>query len=412
VVHLGVPLPPTPRTLTAADRDRERPVYAVWEVTRRCNHACAHCGSRAGPTPEVSELTTAELLDIADQLVAMGAREVTLIGGEAYLRDDLAVLIERLASQGPRVTMQTGGRGLNLALCQRLKAAGLSAIGVSIDGPARVHDVLRASPGSHLAGMRALAAAREAGLVTTANSQVNRLTLPVLGETRDLLVAAGVRIWRPQLTVPMGRAADRPEWILQPWEILEVIDTLAALQLESAEAGKAAGLPPERFLDVLAGNNIGYFGPHETLLRSHPGARAVHWTGCQAGRYTMGIEADGTVKACPSLPTAPYDGGKVTDAPLAEIWEHADALRFTRDRTTDELWGFCGTCDYAEICRAGCSFTAHCTLGRRGNQPFCYHRAETLRGRGLRERLVHREAASGAAYDFGRFELVTEPWAD
>ncbi len=406
----AAPVPPTPRTLTAEDRHRPRPVYAVWEVTRRCNHACAHCGSRAGPTPDVRELDTAELLAIADQLVALETREVTLIGGEAYLRDDLDPVITRLAAAGVRVTMQTGGRGLTHSLCERLAGAGLQAVGVSIDGPQRVHDVLRASPGSHLAGMKALAAAREAGLTITANSQVNRLTKDLLPETRDLLVDAGVTIWRAQLTVPMGRAADRPDWILQPWEILAVIDTLAALQLEVAGRARAEGRGPGRFLDILAGNNIGYFGPHEAVLRSHPGAAAVHWGGCQAGRYTLGIEADGTVKACPSLPTAPYDGGKVTELSLSELWERSPELRFTRDRTTDELWGFCAGCDYAELCRAGCSFTAHCTLGRRGNQPFCYHRAETLRARGRRERLVQRERAAGAAYDFGRFELVEEPW--
>jgi radical SAM protein with 4Fe4S-binding SPASM domain len=357
----------------------------------------------------VAELDTDQVLAIADQLVAMQAREVTLIGGEAYLRDDLDQVITRLASQGVRVTMQTGGRGLTGALCRRLKRAGLSAIGVSIDGPARVHDVLRASPGSHRSGMRALTAAREAGLVITANTQINRLNKDMLRETCALLTRAGVRVWRPQLTVPMGRAADRPEWILAPWHILEVIDTLAALQIEAAEAGQAAGLEPSEFLDILAGNNIGYFGPHEMLLRSHPGQKAVHWTGCQAGRYTLGIEADGTVKACPSLPTAPYNGGKITETPLAEIWQYASALQFTRERDLSELWGFCATCYYAEQCQAGCSFTAHCTLGRRGNQPFCYHRAATLRDRGIRETLVHQEKPGGDAYDFGRFAIVEEP---
>ena len=60
---------------------------------------------------------------------------------------------------------------------------------------------------------------------------------------------------------------------------------------------------------------------------------------------------------------------------------------------------------------AGCSWTAHCTLGRRGNQPYCYHRAHTLKRRGLRERLEPVEVAEGLPFDHGRFELVEEPWA-
>jgi radical SAM protein with 4Fe4S-binding SPASM domain len=126
----------------------------------------------------------------------------------------------------------------------------------------------------------------------------------------------------------------------------------------------------------------------------------------------MGIESDGTVKACPSLPTSPYTGGNLLEMPLEEIWANAPEISFVRDRGTEELWGFCKGCYYAEVCKAGCSFTAHCTLGKRGNNPFCYHRASTLKKQGVRERLVQRERPEGAPYDFGRFELLTEDWTD
>ena len=116
-----------------------------------------------------------------------------------------------------------------------------------------------------------------------------------------------------------------------------------------------------------------------------------------------------SIKACPSLPTAPYQAGNVRDTSVEDLWEHAEQMAFTRNRTKDELWGFCSTCEYGDTCRAGCSFTAHCTLGRRGNMPFCYHRAKTLESQGLREVLVHKEKPAGNPYDFGRFDVVTEP---
>jgi hypothetical protein len=105
-------------------------------------------------------------------------------------------------------------------------------------------------------------------------------------------------------------------------------------------------------------------------------------------------------------------GGNVRALSLPEIWEHGEAIRFARDRTVDELWGFCKTCYYADVCRGGCSWTAHCTLGRRGNNPFCYHRVKQLERRGLRERLVVKEKAPNEPYDFGRLEIVEEPWVD
>jgi radical SAM protein with 4Fe4S-binding SPASM domain len=384
-------------------------VYVVWEITMRCDHACAHCGSRAGE-PRPDELSDAELMDVCDQIGAAGAREVTLIGGEAYLHPALDAIVRRLRGHGLRVTLQTGGLGLTEKTCARLKAAGVHAVGVSVDGDEAAHDTLRDRPGSHAGALRALERARAAGLVTTANTQVNTLSAGVLPQTAALLRARGARVWRCQLTVPMGRAADRPGWILPPWRVPEVLHTLAGLQVDAAREARAQGLDPAQIFNVTIGNNLGYYGPHEGLLRSAPGQPLRHWQGCFAGQGTLGIESDGTLKACPSLPTAPYQAGTLREWTLAQAWAEAPALRFTRDRQLDELWGFCATCAYREPCRAGCSFTAHCTLGRRGNNPFCDHRVRSLRARGLRERLVPAQAAPGAPYDFGRFELVEEPW--
>ena len=293
-----------PRQITQEDLTRFTPIYVVWETTMACDHACLHCGSRAARA-RPQELSTAEILDVADQLIRLKTREVTLIGGEAYLRPDCEELIAHLHQGGIRVTMQTGGRGVNEDLAGRLKAAGLAAMGVSVDGPPAIHDRLRGIQGSHASAIGALKAARSVGLVTTSNSQVNRVNFQSLRETRDILKASGIRVWRLQLTVPMGRAADRPDWILEPYQILEVLDGLAELQLEEAALTQAKGLPPGKMLDIRLGNNLGYFGPHEELLRSMPGQVSSHWVACRAGRWTMSIASDGTVKPCPSLPTAP-----------------------------------------------------------------------------------------------------------
>jgi radical SAM protein with 4Fe4S-binding SPASM domain len=402
-------LPASPREPRPGDEEAPRPIFAVWELTMKCDQPCQHCGSRAGPA-RASELSTAEILSVAASLADLGCREVGLIGGEAYLRPDLDEIIAYLAGRGLRVGMQTGGRALTAARAVRLREAGLCALGVSVDGPAPVHDLLRGNAGSHAAALRALDAGREAGLVISANTQANRLSYRLLRETVGELRAHGIESWQVALTVPMGRAADRPEWIIDPWSVVEVIDTLASIQREAAAAGDATpgGVP----FNVFISNNIGYFGPHELTLRSRPGGREAHWSGCRAGVDTIGLESDGTVKGCPSLPTAPYAGGNVRDLSLEHIWEHAAALRFARERSLDELWGFCRTCYYADTCRGGCSWTAHVTLGRRGNNPFCYHRVTQLRRRGLRERLVVKERAPQEPYDFGRLEIVEEPWVD
>ena len=61
------------RTLTEDDFANPKPIYAVWEITLRCDHSCAHCGSRAD-LARPDELSTQEMLDTADQLIPYGAR--------------------------------------------------------------------------------------------------------------------------------------------------------------------------------------------------------------------------------------------------------------------------------------------------------------------------------------------------
>ena len=79
-----------------------------------------------------------------------------------------------------------------------------------------------------------------------------------------------------------------------------------------------------------------------------------------------------------------------------------------RDRTVDDLWGYCRTCYYADVCRAGCTWTGFSLFGKPGNNPFCHHRALEMRRQGKRERLVQVAPAPGVPFDNGRFEIVVE----
>jgi hypothetical protein len=83
---------------------------------------------------------------------------------------------------------------------------------------------------------------------------------------------------------------------------------------------------------------------------------------------------------------------------------------------TAHLWGYCKTCQFAEICRGGCSWTAHVFSDRRGNNPHCHYRALELLGRGRRERVVLKLAAIGVPFDNGVFQILEEsadaPWPE
>ena len=282
-----------------------RTAYAVWELTLQCNLGCVHCGSRAAKA-RAEELSTAEAMDLARQLGEVGITEVTLIGGEAFLRPDWLTVVRAIREAGMHCTITTGGYGISESTAERMREAGVEQVSVSIDGAREMHDWLRGRPGSWDACFRSLRNLRQAGIPISCNSQINRLSAPDLPLIYQDIVEAGCRAWQLAITVPMGRAADRPEILLQPSELLDVFPMLNEL----------AGWALRDGLLFYPGNNVGYYGPYERRLRGFGGGGAI-WQGCQAGMNTLGIEADGAIKGCPSLPTSAYVGGNIRQKPLA-----------------------------------------------------------------------------------------------
>lgn len=398
-LKLAPEAPPGPRHLPLAPTvravDAVRPIYCVWELTLACDLACRHCGSRAGKA-RPDELSTEEALDLVRQLAELGVKEISLIGGEAYLRDDWVEVIAEITRRGMIANLTTGGRGMSAERARAAYAAGLRDASVSLDGLEATHDRLRGVEGSFRSALQAMRHLTEAGVRVNNNTQVNRLTMPDLPALLEVMIENGSHAWQIQLTVPMGRAVDEPDVLLQPYDLLELFPLLPKLKERADEAG----------LFIWRGNSLGYFGPYESVIA--PWMPDGHCRGCGAGQTLLGIEADGLVKGCPSLPTEKWAAGNVRDAPLRDIWERGGPIRYTRDRTVDDLWGFCHDCYYADTCRAGCTWLSDSLLGKPGNNPFCHHRALELQSRGQRERIERVEAAPGKPFDVGHFRLVLE----
>ncbi|NES85044.1 MAG: nif11-class peptide radical SAM maturase 3, partial [Moorea sp. SIO2B7] len=365
--------------------------------------SCSGAALATGKIARANELSTSEALDLVEQLAEVGIKEVTLIGGEAFLRPDWLEIARAITEAGMICSMTTGGFGISLDMARRMKEAGIAMASVSIDGLEATHDHLRGRKGSWKSGFKTMSHFREVGLDFGCNTQINRLSAPEFPVIYERIRDAGARAWQIQLTVPMGNAADNSDILLQPYELLDVYPMLARVARRAHR---------EKLVWLQGGNNIGYYGPYERLLRGG-GDEWSFWSGCGAGLNTLGIEADGAIKGCPSLPTAAYTGGNIRERSLKDIVQQAPELRFNLSSGTSEgtahLWGFCKTCEFAELCRGGCSWTSHVFFNHRGNNPYCHHRALTQAKGGVRERFYLKRKAPGIPFDNGEFALIEEP---
>jgi cyclic pyranopterin phosphate synthase len=104
-------------------------------VTDRCNFRCVYCRSADPETHMPSDhlLTWDEYERLARILVGMGIRKIRVTGGEPLVRPGVEDFIARLKALGVQdLSMTTNGQQL-AERCDKLVAAGLNRINISLD---------------------------------------------------------------------------------------------------------------------------------------------------------------------------------------------------------------------------------------------------------------------------------------
>jgi MoaA/NifB/PqqE/SkfB family radical SAM enzyme len=282
-----------------------RPEFCVWELTLKCNMRCRHCGSMAGKARE-NELTVDECLTVTEQLVDLGCKQVTFIGGEVFLYDGWEKVSRKLSENGLDVNLITNGFLLGDEQFDQIKYARLANIGVSLDGMRDNHNNLRNVNTSFEKVIEAFDILNRAGIpVAVVTSLIDR-NFEDLWPIYDLLVEKGIQLWQIQIVNPMGNMADKKGFLLDPAKVSLVTRFIREKRSEQK-------------IMIYAGDNIGYFDENELYLRSQPGTM-YEWFGCQASLRVVGIDSIGNVKGCESLYSDEFIEGNLRKEALSEIW--------------------------------------------------------------------------------------------
>jgi MoaA/NifB/PqqE/SkfB family radical SAM enzyme len=245
---------------------------ALLAVTRLCPLRCVHC-SDADLLGSEESLQTAQLLEIARGISALGASHLELTGGEPMSRLDAVEAIGRELAPGVDVWVLTSGIGLDARAAARLREAGVTGVTVSIDHwDAERHDAFRGRRGVFLEAVDAVRAARREGLVVAVS-----VTLTPEVATGDGLERLG-RLGR-DLGVPFLR-------LLEPRAV-------------GAWRGRDVALSASDVDRVVRFAQASHEAGSRTPLVELP-ARTQRVVGCFGGgdRYLF-VDARGDVHACP-----------------------------------------------------------------------------------------------------------------
>ena len=289
--------------------------YLFWECTTRCNLHCRHCGSDCKDCGGEKDMPFEDFLRAFDTIpIADRAPHFTgvITGGEPLLRTDLPEIGKTLRKRGVGWGIVSNGWLYDEAMHQRLMAAGMGSLTISLDGLQEDHDWMRGREGSYERAIKAIAiAARQPRLNFDVVTCVNQRNLPHLQEIHDLLAGLGVKQWRIFTIIPIGRALNHPELHLSDSQFVSLMDFIAEKRNGITQTLRQSGNQTNMNVTFSC---EGYLGPYECKVRQTPYF-------CHAGINIASVLIDGTICACPNIDRKRFDQGNIYTDNLWEVWQ-------------------------------------------------------------------------------------------
>ena len=266
-----------------------RPLLAVFQVNLRCNSSCGYCNLPLNVGRY--EMSRQEIRNVFAGLYQDGLRFVFMQGGEPLLRRDLPDILQDLVEIGFHPTLITNGTKLTSHLVQQFNDLAVS-LSISLDTLDRSkYERIRGADQLHavLAGLDLLQHYRRPKFLTCIVSEINRdevNEVVAFARQRGFLPVVGAYHW------DVGLYGKQDATLM--YDRLQARLVFERLLEEDAL--------PSGYLRQYAKDNVAW-------LRGDP------LKPCDAGRYSIAIDASGNVSPCLSLPEA----GNLLQSSLSEI---------------------------------------------------------------------------------------------
>lgn len=357
----------------------KKPVV-VWNSTRRCNLFCKHCYSQSQNCNYEGEMNTTEALRFIDGLAEFGVPVLLFSGGEPLMRPDLFELIAHARSRGIRAVISTNGTMITSESAAKLNTAGLSYVGISLDGLYSVHDSFRGVQGAFNRAIEGIRACKKEGVKVGLRFTITRDNYTEIPGIFNLLEKEQIpRICFYHL-VYTGRAADLAEHDLDHQQSREIVDTIINTTAELHNRGNA--------VEVLTVDNHcdGVYLYLRMKREKSPRADAVlnllEMNGGNNSGIGIGcVSWDGTVY--PDQFWRHYSLGNVKDMPFEKIWTNPDEPLLSRLRNRKSLLqGRCGRCVWKDICNGNFRVRAEAVHRDTWQEdPACYLTEDEIAGK-------------------------------
>ena len=328
---------------------KDKKPVVVWNCTKACNLRCIHCYAHADGGCADKEMSFEEGKALIDDLAAFGSPVILFSGGEPLCRKDMPDLAEYAVSKGLRAVISTNGTLITDAVAQRLKAIGLSYVGVSLDGLQATNDKFRAVDGAYEKALEGIRACKRAGIKVGLRYTITKHNVQDLPGIFDLLEAEDIpRVCFYHL-VYTGRGKDITEADLSHEESRKVVDYIIDRTADLHRRGVPKEVltvdnhcdGPYLYLRLLKEGRTEDAANVMELLKMNGGNSTGHGFGC--------VSWDGSVY--PDQFLRHHSQGNVREQPFSEIWtdESNEFIMALKDKY-GHVTGKCRTCRFLKVC--------------------------------------------------------------
>jgi radical SAM protein with 4Fe4S-binding SPASM domain len=311
------------------------------------------------------DFTFVQAAGILNDIASFASPVIVLSGGEPLLREDVFDIARYGTEKGLRMCLATNGTLVTGTVCDRIKAAGIRMVSLSLDGArAATHDNFRNQAGAFDGTMNAIRLFNEHNIPFLINSSFtvrNRTEIP---EIFRLVKGLGATAWYMFMIVPTGRGEQIMEELIPENLYDEILEWHYRTEKEETELLMRPTCAPHYYRIVRQkAKEEGSSFKRRNLKFSTGGSK-----GCLAGQLICLINVDGDVLPCSYFPKP---AGNIFSSPFRDIWENSKLFLELRDFKGYK--GTCGQCEYLNVC-GGCRARAYAMTGDYlAQEPFCSH---------------------------------------
>ncbi len=344
-------------------------------LTGKCNLHCDYC-FYANEMNVRPDLPKEEWFTFFDELGALSVRDLTLSGGEVFVRKDFWELIDHIIENRMRYSILSNGTLITEETLKQFEVgkrkSRLNSIQVSIDGScAEVHDKSRGE-GSFVKAISGLRLLKESGFQVTVRVTINKYNVDDLENvTKFLLEDIGLHSFGTNDAIPMGSGCDNQAGItLSPDQQLKAILKMHELVKKYKERINASAGPLSKW------NSYGKM-EHIRSTGEKPNSYQMGFlTACGCMYNKLAVHHDGIISPCNML--ADLEMGRINRNPIKEIWRNHKVLKDLKDRRSIPMNEVpdCKGCEWQEFCNGSCPALPYTITGdfNRANMHDCYRK--------------------------------------